>query len=186
MTRRRVLFGTGALVATGTIGGIAVTTNNASATVSGEFAIPNGEATLAGEQLEDVRLSVDANYQYSANAKIHGVELELHVGASPATLDMIARYTRDDLGTDELTGTQTLVGSLINASDFDLEDFQPTTGELRRTVVAELRFYALRNGEVVAKATQSDTFEVSVTKEALQVDVSLAGTGDVTFKTSPS
>jgi len=182
MTRRRLVLGTGAVAAATTVG-IATTTNQASATVTGEFTIPDGETVLADTQLQDVRLVCNAEYGYSSNAPIHGVELELHVGATPDTVDMIARTERTDLGTDSLTGTEELSGSLVNASDFTLSDFQPTNGELRRTVVAELRLYVIRNEEVVAEAAQTDTFEVTVRNEELKVDMTLGGTGEVTFKT---
>lgn len=178
-TRRRLLLA-GGTAATGMIG-IAAFSDNASATVSGEFTIPNGETVLADQELTDVRLTADASYSYSANAKIHGVELELHVGASADTLDLIARYTNGDLGTDQLQSTETLAGSLMSANDFSISDFQPSNGQLSRTVIAELRFYALRNGEVVAEAIKQETFDVVVKNEALQVETALGGTGDVSF-----
>lgn len=182
ITRRQALFGTGTLAVTGSIG-IATTTNNATATVTGDFSIPDGETVLADTTLQDVRLSCEATWGFQSNADLHGVELELHVGATVDTLDMIARYENTDLGTDQLSGEETLNGSLMSASDFSIDDFEPSNNELRRTVVAELRFYALRNGEVVADARQTDTFEVIVKDEELQVDMTLGGDGEVTFKT---
>ena len=164
--------------------GIATTSNNASATVDGDFSIPDGETVLADQTLEDIRLSVDAEYQYSSNADIHQVELELHVGASADTPDLIARHTRDDLGADELAGGETLNGSLMSASDFSIGDFEPSNGEVRRTIVADLRFYALRNGEVVADAAHTETFDVVVNDEELEVNVTLGGEGEVVFETS--
>jgi hypothetical protein len=153
--------------------------------VSGEFAIPNGETVLADQQLQDVRLAVDpVRWSYTANASIHGIEIELLVGETADTLDLIARHTRDDMATDELAGETTMNGSLMSASDFDIADFQPSNGELRRTVMASLRFYAIRNEEVVAEAEQTTTFDVIVKDEALQVDMTLGGDGEVVFETS--
>lgn len=182
MTRRRALIGTGTLAAATTVG-IVATSDNATATVSGEFNVQNGETVLADAVLEDVRLSCDVDWQFSANAPMHAVELELHVGASADTLDMIARYEDTDLGTDDLAGEDTLSGSLMSADDFSIRDFRPDGGELRRTVVAELRFYALRNGEVAAEARQTATFDVVVKDEELQVDMTLGGEGTVSFET---
>lgn len=179
-TRRRLILA-GATATTGTTLGIVATTDKATATVSGDFAIPNGETVLADETLTDVRLTCDASYSYSANASIHAVELELHVGSAADTLDLIARYTDGDLGTDQLEGSETLEGSIMSASDFGIEDFQPSNGELSRTVVAELRFYALRNDEVVAEAIKQDTFDVIVKDEELQVSTALGGSGEVSF-----
>jgi hypothetical protein len=180
-SRRRVLIGTGTALAA-TTGSIALTSDNASATVNGEFSIPNGEATLTDESLSDVRLSCDAVYSYDANAPIHGVELELHAGATPDTVDMIARHERTDISTDQLDGEATLSGSLINTSDFEIQNFEPDSGELTTGVVAELRFYALRNGDVAAEAIQTEAFEVTVSKKDLEVTMTVGGTGEVTFE----
>ena len=183
ITRRRLLFGTGA-VGAGTISGIALGADNVEATVSGDFEIPDGETILADEDIQDVRLSVDSEWSYSSNADLNGIELELHVGSMPDTVDMIARHTRDDLGTDELTGEETLNGSVMSASDFSISDFETSNGELRRTIVAQLRFYAIRNDEVVAEAIQTETFDVVIRNEELTVDMTLGGTGTVSFETS--
>ena len=183
ITRRQALLGTGTL-ATGLIGSTVLFSNNATATVSGDFEIPDGETILADEVLQDVRLSVDSEWSYSSNTDLHGIELELHVGSMPDTVDMIARHTRDDLGTDELTGEETLNGSVMSASDFSISDFETSNGELRRTIVAQLRFYAIRNDEVVAEAIQTESFDVVIRNEELTVDMTLGGTGTVSFETS--
>jgi len=180
-----VLVGTGTLAAA-TTGGIALTSNNATATVDGEFTIPNGEAVLTDTTLQDVRLSVDAEWSFDANADCHGIELELHVGATPDTVDMLARHERDDLGTDSLTGTETLSGSVINASDYSIDNFQPTSGELSTGVVAALRFYVLRNDSVVAEAEQTEAFDVTVSEQELTISASVGGTGEVSFETGPT
>ena len=183
ISRRQAFVGTGALAAAMTVG-IATTSNEVSATVDGDFSIPDGETVLADQELQDIRLEVDAEYEFTSNAELHKIELELHVGATADTVDLIARHTRDDLGTDGLAGEETLNGSLMSASDFALGDFEPSDGELRRMVVADLRFYALRNEEVVADANHVESFDVVVKDEALQVDTTLGGTGEVTFTTS--
>lgn len=181
-TRRRVILGTGALAAA-TGAGIATQTQTASADVSGQYRIPDATQTLAGESLQDVRLAVDATYSFSANAKITGVELELHVGGGMDTLDLIARTTRDDLGTNSLTGEQTLAGSLMSASDFDIQDFRPGSGRVEQTVTSALRLYVKREGEVVADAKHTTTFTVTVADGELQVEATLGGTGEVQFQT---
>ena len=185
-SRRRVILGTGALVSAGTISSIALLSNNAVATadVSGEFSIPDGDAVLADADLTDIRLDVDVEWGFDANASVHEIELELLVGSTTETTDLIARHTSDEINTDSLTGTETLNGSLMSASDFSISDFEPSSGELRTSVVAELRFYATRNDEVVADASQVTTFSVVVSQEELRVDMSLDASGEVTFDTS--
>jgi len=182
ISRRQFAFGTGT-VATGALAGIAFGTQNATATVSGDFTIPNGETVLADTSLQDIRLSVDTSWSFNSNADIHAVELELHVGSTTDTLDLIARHTQDDMAKQDLTGSQTLNGSLMSASDFSISDFEPTSGELRKPVIAELRMYVLRNDEVVAEAFQTETFDVITKDEALTVDMSLGGTGEIEFTT---
>ncbi len=183
VTRRQFAIGTGTVV-TGTLAGIAFGADKATATVSGDFTIANGETILADTQLQDVRLNTDVEWAYQSNADMHALELELHVGSTESTLDLIARHVQDDMAKDELTGNETLNGSLLSASDFSISDFEPTSGELRRTVIAELRMYVLRNDEVVAEAFQTETFDVITKDEALTVDMSLGGTGEIEFQTS--
>jgi len=121
ISRRQFAFGTGT-VATGALAGIAFGTQNATATVSGDFTIPKGETVLADTSLQDIRLSVDTSWSFNSNADIHAVELELHVGSTTDTLDLIARHTQDDMAKQDLTGSQTLNGSLMSASDFSISD----------------------------------------------------------------
>jgi len=183
LTRRRVLLGSGALAA-GTTGSIALTTQGVSASVSGEFTVPDASTALVDKQLQDIRLKAVAAWQYDANATMDGVELELHVGQAPDTLDLIARSERtDDIATDSLSGETTLTGSLMSASDFDIDAFTPTNGSVSRSVIAELRFYVLRDGSVEAEAKARTTFGVTVRDEELTVETTLGGTGEVKFKT---
>jgi len=182
LSRRSVVLGTG-VAATGTLSSIILASQNASATVEGDFSIPNGETVLADQSLQDVRLAVDVNWGFDANADIHATELELYVGETVDTADLIARQTKDGLGKQSLTGETTLNGSLMSASDYSIDDFTPSSGELRRTVVADLRFYALRNEEVVAEAQQTTAFDVVVKDEELTVDMTVDATGEVSFET---
>jgi len=181
-TRRRVLLGTGALVA-GTSSSIAILSKEASATVEGEYSIPDASKTVTDAQIEDVRLAVDTTYSFQANAPMTGVELEVHVGASADTLDLIARHTKENLSKESLSGEETLSGSLMSAADFDIEDFQPSGGRLETSVVSELRLYVLKDGTVENEAKHQTTFAVTVADEELTVSSSLGGSGSVSFDT---
>jgi hypothetical protein len=185
LTRRRLLLGTGT-VAAGTLGGIALGSQNAMATIDGDFTIPNAQTVLADTELGDIRLSVNAKWEYSANARMNTVEIELHVGGSPDTLDLIARHVKDDLGEQSLTGETELNGSLMSTSDFGVSDFNPDSGRVTQTVVAELRFYVLRDGEVAAEALQRTTFDITVSAEELSVEMTMNATGEVEFTTATS
>lgn len=181
-TRRRVLLGTGALVA-GTTTSIVALTDNTTATVEGEYSIPNASKTVTDSQVQDVRLGVDTVWSFDANAPMNTVELEVHVGATTDTLDLIARHQKTDLSKESLSGETTLSGSLLSASDFDIEDFQPTDGELTTTVISELRMYVLKDGTREADAVHQTTFDVTVSDEELTVSTSVGGTGSVSFDT---
>jgi hypothetical protein len=181
LSRRRILIGTGAFAAA-TTGSIAIVSDKTTATVTGSFTIPDAETVLADTELQDVRLAVDAQYGFESNAPIHSVELELHAGASPDNLEMLARHTKDDLSKKELTGEQQLQGSLLNTDTYSAENFQPTDGELSTNVIAELRLYVVRDGEVVAEATETDAFTVTVKDEELTVDAQVGGSGEVVFE----
>lgn len=179
--RRQVLIGTGALAAT-TIGGIAVLSDKTTATVTGSFTIPDAETVLADTELKDVQLAATAQYAWESNAPMHGLELELHAGASPDNLEMLARHTQEDLSKKQLTGEQQLQGSLLNTDTYSVDDFQPTDGELSTNVIAELRLYLIRDGEVAAEATETDAFTITVKNEELTVDAQVGGSGEVVFE----
>jgi hypothetical protein len=151
----------------------------ATASVSGEYTIPNREAVLADTTLTDVRLSTDASWSFDANAEMHTVEIEVHVGPSMDGLDLIARQVKEGLAKESLTGESSVKGSLMSAGGFSIEDFRPTNGELSTSVVADLRMYVLRHGEVAVEAIQQTTFDVTVRDEELTVEPTLSGEGSV-------
>lgn len=185
LTRRRAIL-TGAGIAAGTLSSIALTSDNATATasVTGDFTVPDGKKVLTDQTLEDVTLTAAVDWSFQANAKIHGIEIELHVGASPSTLDLIARHENHELGTTSLTGTEELSGSIVGASDYSIENFTPTDGELNTSVIAELRFYAIRDENVVAEARHTASFTVTTRNEELTVEMGVNATGEVGFKTN--
>lgn len=181
-TRRRVLLGTGSLAAA-TVTSIVAVSDNASATVTGEFTVPNADRTLVDTTLSDVRLAVNADYSVKANAPIDAVELELHVGATAGSLHILDRVERE-VGEVSHSGEAALSGSIIATPPYDIENFQPSSGSLTTGVIAALRLYALRDGEVVAEAEQTEAFEVTVTQEELQITTGVGGEGRVGFETA--
>lgn len=180
--RRQVLIGTGALAAAG-IGGIAVTSQNSSATVSGSYTVPDTQGVLADTTVRDIRLRADVSWSIESNAPLHAVEVELHVGANQDTLALIARSEQTDLSVKQLSGDDTLSGSILSAPVYSVDDFTPTNGELSTSVISELRLYAIRDGQQVAKAVQSDGFVVTLKDEELQVESTVSGTGEVLVET---
>ena len=74
----------------------------------------------------------------------------------------------------------------MSTSDFGVSDFNPDSGRVTQTVVAELRFYVLRDGEVAAEALQRTTFDITVSAEELSVEMTMNATGEVEFTTATS
>lgn len=184
-TRRRVLIGTGT-VAAGSIA-YAATAQNTSATATVDvdgLQIPDAEKILAGEDMTDVRVAVDSQYSWDANVAVTGWNLSLRVGSDTSTADVIATAEPEqDIAKEELSGTETLTGSILGASDFEIAQFNPENGRRSVDVAVILQLEVLRNNDVIAKA-QAETFvEVTVSREEITVTADVGGEGTIEFET---
>ena len=178
LTRRAAILGGGtALVG---MSSIAFSSQEASANVEGEFSIDDATTVLTDESLENVRLGVDATYKYSANAKLDKHEITLKVGNSGADMELIARSEETDINKESHSGQTSLNGSLLSGP-FEMRDFEPTNGNLSRTVTAKLGLRVYRRGEVVLEDNHLTTFDVTVKNEELQITATLSGEGSVEF-----
>ena len=177
LTRRAAILGGG----TALVGmSIAFSSQEASANVEGEFSIDDATTVLTDESLENVRLGVDATYKYSANAKLDKHEITLKVGNSGADMELIARSEETDINKETHSGQTSLNGSLLSGP-FEMRDFEPTNGNLSRTVTAKLGLRVYRRGEVVLEDNHLTTFDVTVKNEELQITATLSGEGTVEF-----
>jgi hypothetical protein len=181
MTRRKVVFGTGTLCA-GAIGTVALSSNNTTAQVDGGLSVSDGSATLVDEQLQDVTLDVTATWSYEANVDISSVECELHTGQKASSLALIDRQVTDTSAQSD-DGQTDLSGSILQAPDFQLEDMRPGTGEKSITALAEVRVFAISDGQTQAKTTIQDTFTMTLSQEEVTVTLSSGGNGGVSFVT---
>lgn len=182
-TRRRTLLGAGAVV-TGTVGGIAVGTNNAAAQVDSTLTVADASVTLVDQTLQDILVDMVAEWSYNSNVRVDSVETEVHTGGRASSLSMIARETTAiDAGNQKShNGTTELTGSLAEAQDFAISDMVPDTGSIEHTALAELRVFIVHDSEAVAEAVVSDTFTITISQEEVTVSTNVSGSGSVTFE----
>jgi hypothetical protein len=182
-TRRRTLLGTGAVVA-GTVGSIAVSSNNATAQVSGGLSVADASVTLVDQTLQDIIVDMTAEWSYDSNVRVDAVETEVHAGQRASSLDMIARKSMTVDGENQMsdTGTTELSGSLVDAADFSVSDMTPETGTVEHSALAELRVFIVHDDEAVAETIIRDTFTVTISQESVKVTTSASGSGTVTFE----
>jgi len=186
VSRRQVLLGTGTLAATG-ISSIALASQETTATTQLEastFEIEDVKAVLADTQLEDIRLSADFGLTVESNARIHGLEADLRVGATTDTASIIAKYENHELGTTGTTVEDSMSGSILNADDYSVDAFTPTSGEISRSVVAVLDARAYRDDEEVATSRAVGSFTVTVSEESLEVSLGVDASGEVAVETT--
>lgn len=182
ISRRQALSGIGALAATGI--GYSLATQKADAKVDvASLKVPNEKQVIADQSVNDVRISVEANWSWSGNADINAWNLRLKAGTTQDNAETIATTGKDGLGIDSLTGTETLEASILNSSAFENGDFEPRKGSKTVSVVFILEFEILRNGEVVETATATETADVTVSKEELKYTVSVDATGELSVLT---
>jgi hypothetical protein len=181
-TRRRTLLGAG-VVATGTVGGIGVGTDNAAAQVDSTLTVADASVTLVDETLQDIIIDMIADWSFTSNVDIDTVETEVHAGGRASSLDMIARETTTIDGGDQTNGTTELSGSLVDARDFAISDMTPDTGSIEHTALAELRVFVIHDSEAVAESVVGDTFTVSISQEEVTVTTTVSGSGSVSFQT---
>jgi hypothetical protein len=182
-TRRRTLLGAGT-VAAGTVGGIAVASNNAAAQVDGTLTVADASVTLVDQTLQDILVDMVAEWSYDSNVRVDSVETEVHTGQRASSTDMIARETTAiDTGDHKShNGTTELTGSLAEAQDFSVSEMVPETGKVEHSALAELRVFIIHDDEAVAEAVVSDTFTVTISQEEIQVSTNVSGSGTVTFE----
>lgn len=177
-TRRAVVLGAGtALVG---MSALAVSTQEASATIAGDFEIKDGSIILADQSLSDIQLGVDATYSYSSNAPLNGHRIQLQVGSSASNLTTIADVENDHDPKKSHKDQTSLSGSVLDGP-FDMSDFEPTNGELSSNVTAKLILQVIREGETVLEDSHTEQFSITVNKEELTVEGTMSGTGEVTF-----
>ena len=180
ISRRSAILAGGATV-TG-IGVLSLSSENASASISANnLSIEDETHVLTDDEIQDVRLTVDAEWSVQANAEVEAYSVELYLGSTAENADLIAYTDEENQGLTDTNGIETLNGSVLSSSSFDLDNFNPENGELITDIVVVLRFEAYRNDELVAEAETVEDATVTVRNEELDVNVSIGGEGELEF-----
>lgn len=186
ISRRGLLAGTAILGTTSV--SIALITDKASATASidsGEFSIADKSADLTGENLQDIVIDSDIDYSFDSNVTIGTVEVSVAVGVNERSAQIIASETTNPKK-KQIDSSTTISGSLFDAGDYNLNTLQLDDGEktVRITAVAEL--IIKRNESIVATDNLIDTFEITITKDSVNINGQFSGTGTVSMETEPA
>jgi hypothetical protein len=183
ITRRRVLAGTGATLASG--GVLFATTSGTAKAQSevryGQLEVPDSTHLLESGDVKDVQMVVNAEFTWSSNYNPDKWELQLKVGTNQDDVIPIAEATSDDTLLQEGEDTAKLSGSLLDAPDFSKNMFEvPNGGTKQVTVSTALIFELVRDGEVVGEAEATRDVLLTTTQESIEADVQVGGTGGVT------
>lgn len=183
ITRRRVLAGTGATLASG---GVLFATTSGKAKAQSEvnydtLEVPDSTHLLESGDVEDVTMAVTANLKWNSNYNLDRWELRLKVGTNQADVIPIAKTESDETLLQEGEDTVDLSGSILDAPDFSRNMFEvPNGGEKQVTVATALVLELVRNGETIATADATRDVMLTMTQEGIDADASVGGSGGVT------
>jgi len=174
--RRNVITTIGG-IATGGVAVTLATTDQATAQVQyGSLDIPDRDYIQTSE-LQDVRLTVTANWSFDAAQVPDRWVCELQVGTENETIaaDRMAPSSQSDSGSVELTG------SVVDTSQFNIEQFRVDSGGSETTVQIPTRLvYRIETGETqIAQATAEATPSVTVTPGEVEGSAEVGGNGEI-------
>ena len=184
MTRRKATVAV-ASIAVGA-GGFAAFADNAEAqddvTVD-EFSVADIEHESPDGMIEEITLTVDAEYAFETTTEFDSVEFELRVGRSEESLSEIAADSIDPTGTQD-TGSLELSGPLSWAVDYEIADFRPNeSGDtVHQDVACALKVALVRDGEELDTTRATTDARVTVTNAADVLELSVGGTGTFTIE----
>lgn len=184
MKRRQFAALAGATVATST--GIYINTRPAEgASVElGTLDVPDTTVATAGDEIQSIELTVDAEYQFESSHNPDSWTLELLVGDSEDTMQPIDSVTETEELNQSGSGTETLNGPITSTYHFSTHDFEPSNGgEVSRPVWVGIRFALEANGETIADERLADAVTVTVDGATLEASASLGGSGEISVST---
>jgi len=174
-TRRATLTGVAAIGATGL--GYFTVTQRASASIElGTLKIDDKEAITDTDNLDDVILDVNAQYDYEVPSA-DSVTISLEVGRDSWT-EIDTHELSDPSGED--TGSTDLSGTILQSYEYDSTMF--STGGTT-PVNAKLSIVVEDDSETVAEDSVEDDFDIHITdEEDVRLEASIGGTGTVTVE----
>jgi hypothetical protein len=183
ISRRRVLGG--AAICGMTIGSIGVIADKTSATAtidSGEFSIPDTTANITGETLTDIEVQTDITYSFESTVAIDSVTLSVAVGVNERSAQIIAEQNTTPTAKSVDT-TATLTGSLFDSNEYDIELLQVSDGQRTIRVTGVVEMILTRDESIIATDKLTDSFEITVSKEKVELSGELSANGEVEIKT---
>lgn len=181
ITRRRVVAGLGATVATG--GGVLALTDRdpvRAEVTMGELAIDDEAATVAGPP-EKIRVSASGEFDVESSAPVERVDCILQVEVDG---------TADDLATDtdfeDAAGTYDVAANLYDHRAVSTGDLTPADGPATTETDLTVRIVcaAIVDGEIAAEAVVEEAVTLAITREGMTVSVGGSGSVDVVTPTS--
>jgi hypothetical protein len=183
ISRRRVLGGAAICGMTiGSIGAIADKTSATATIDSGEFSIPDTTANITGETLTDIEVQTDITYSFESTVAIDSVTLSVAVGVNERSAQIIAEQNTTPTAKSVDT-TATLTGSLFDSNEYDIELLQVSDGQRTIRVTGVVEMILTRDESIIATDKLTDSFEITVSKEKVELSGELSANGEVEIKT---
>lgn len=183
ISRRRVLGGAAICGMTiGSIGAIADKTSATATIDSGEFSIPDTTANITGETLTDIEVQTDITYSFESTVAIDSVTLSVAVGVNERSAQIIAEQNTTPTAKSVDT-TATLTGSLFDSNEYDIELLQVSDGQRTIRVTGVVEMILTRDESIIATDKLTDSFEITISKEKVELSGELSANGEVEIKT---
>lgn len=157
-----IVFGTGATVAI-----VSLSSDQAAASVNGDLTIPDTHHE-GPDTIEDVMLTVDADYYYQATDSVTAWALTLRVDG-----DLVDHEYNNTEIKQEGSGTRTLSADLLAEGIV-----QPDVGSYEFDVELALR---LQNddGDIITQDAVTETVTVEITEQTVEAVAEISGSGEV-------
>jgi hypothetical protein len=152
-----------------------------SATVStNDLSIPDREYAQTAE-LQDVKIRVDADYSFESAEVPDRWILSLLVSSNGSDYSQIAE---DRMAPTEKqnAGTKELTGSIISTEQFDISQFRVEDSTKSEVIYTKLVFDVQIDEESIAKATATDTAQLTVTPGDVEASSTVSGTGEIVLE----
>jgi len=181
MTRRRVVLTTGTIAALG-LGAVRLSSDNVSASVSiTEFDVPEKSHNTTDGEIQDVIVDVDSELSIDASAVPDSWELELQAGRT--TTEPLSRVGGGFVNSEQVV-EQSISGSLLTSSAFEIADFRPDEDTYEIDVLIGLEATIEHDGDEVHTARESITRTLEVVDPAqIQVQSEVGGSGELVIET---
>jgi hypothetical protein len=151
---------------------LTATENSLAQVQYGGLEIPNREFAQTSE-LQDVRLRVTANYQFDAAQVPDRWICELAVENEVIAEDRMAPTDAQASGSVELEG------SVVETSQFNIQQFRVDESETTVQIPTELRFRIEAGEQEIASAQAQATPELTVTPANIEGESSVGGSGEI-------